>query len=385
VLIVGEVALAVMLVTGSALLGRSLQRLVDVDPGFRPEQVIAVSVSLPAPRYPAFEDRSRFFASLVEGARALPGVEHAALSQSIPFLGDYVASISLEGVEYGPGEQPSSNFYAVSSGYFSTMGIPFIRGRDFADGDRADGPRVAIVSQGFASRIFPGRDALGQRFRVSQGPREDFAEVVGIVGDVRHYGLDQDVTLQVYEPARQHPYFSGSQLLLRSALPADATSLAVRRLVLDLDSRLPIGEVTLLEDAVTASTGSRRFTTALLSGLAAIALLLAAVGIYGLVSFSVGRRVQEFGIRIALGAEPSSIMRLVLGQGMRLALAGVAIGLTAGWFASRWLDSLLFEISARDPLAFVLAPAVLVAAITLACWSPARRALRVNPVAALRR
>ena len=383
-LIVGEIALAVMLVAGSGLLLRSLQRLMDVDPGFQPEHVLAVSVSLPQPRYPAPEDRSRFFAEFVERARALPGVTAAAVSQASPFLGDYVASITLEAEQVEPEMRPSANFYAVSPGYFETMGIPMLEGRDFTDADRAEGPRVAIVSRKFADRLLPGREPLGRRFLISQGPRDDYAEIVGVVGDVRQYGLDEEATLQVYEPARQHPYFGSNRLLLRAAVPPETLTSLVRQLVLELDPRLPIANAVVLEQAVADSTGSRRFTTALLGGLALVALLLAVVGVYALVSFSVGRRVQEFGVRIALGAEPARILRLVFGQGLRLALAGVAVGVTGALLAGRLLDALLFEVSSRDPASLGFAAGLLVGSAVLACAAPAWKALRVDPVSALR-
>ncbi|MEZ5317520.1 MAG: ABC transporter permease [Vicinamibacterales bacterium] len=384
-LIVGEVALAVMLVTGSALLLRSLDRLLDVTPGFQPDHVLSVGVSLPESRYPTPEARTAFFRDLLERTGRIPGVERAAQTQVLPFVGDYVASLEIDDQPTPPNSQPpTSNFYAVSPGYFDALGIRLLRGRDFTDADRAEGPRVAIVSRQLAERLFPGVDALGHHIRVSQGPRRDFAEIVGVVDDVQVYGLDADMTLQIYEPAAQHGYFTLTALVLRTATPPATVVASVRRVMRDLDPDLPVDTPLLLADEVAASTAPRRFTAALLGGLAGVALLLAAVGIYGLVSFSVGRRVQEFGVRMALGAAPGTIMRLVLGEGLRLAAAGVGLGLVGALLAGRVMQSLLFHVSARDPIALAGAALVIVAAAALACYSPARRALRVSPVTALR-
>ncbi|HET9372392.1 MAG TPA: ABC transporter permease [Vicinamibacterales bacterium] len=384
VLIVGEVALAVMLVTGSALLLRSLDRLLGVAPGFQPDRLIAVGLSLPESRYGDAAKKTQFFSSVVERVRTLPGIEQVATTQSVPFLGDYVSSIDVEGLDVDPEARPTSNFYAISPGYFATMQIPVLRGRDFTDADRRDQPRVTIVSRQLAMKVFNTLDVVGKRIRISQGPSRDYGEIVGVVDDVRQYGLEESPTLQTYEPSQQHAYFGVLRLLIRTAQPTDTTVAAVRRAVAELDPLLPVSNATTMTQAIAATTGSRRFTTALLGGLALVALLLAAVGVYGLVSFSVGRRVQEFGVRMALGAEPRSIMRLVIGQGLRLALLGVAIGLVGALLTARLVQSLLFEVSATDPTAFLLATTVLVAAVIAACYSPARRAIRVNPVTALR-
>jgi putative ABC transport system permease protein len=383
-LIVAEVALAVVLVAGSTLLLRSLDRLLRVDPGFDPAGVLVLTVTTPASRYPADADRTRFRDALLERASTLPGVTAVASTQSVPFFADYVASLFIDGDNEPADALPSANFYAVSPGYFDVMGIPLLRGRDVAPTDDHRSPRVALVSRQLALKVFGSLDVIGRQIRPSQGPGLDFAEIIGVVDDVRQYGLDQDATLQIYEPARQHPYFSSQQLLVRTDQPADRATAMVRAAVQDIDPLLPVSAAMTLSSALTISTGPRRFTAALLGGLAAIALMLAAVGVYALVSFSVGRRVQEFGVRLALGAEPRSIMRMVVGQGLRLALLGVAIGVAGALALSRFIEALLFDVSAHDPVAFGIAAVVLVAAALAASAAPARRALRVDPVTALR-
>jgi len=383
-LIVAEIALAVMLVSGSALLLRSLDRLMQVDPGFQPDGVLAATVTTPTARYPDNAARMQFLDAVLERTAALPGITRVASTQSVPFFGDYVASLVIDGDEEPETPFPSANFYAVTPGYFETMGVRLLRGRAFTPADDANAARVAIVSEALAMRVFGRPDVLGRLVRVSQGPNRDFAEIVGVVDDVRHYGLDGTMGIQIYEPARQHPYFSTRHLVARTDLPLDATTDMVRRAVLEIDPLMPVSNAQSISSAVAASTGSRRFTTALLGALALVALLLAAVGVYALVAFSVGRRVQEFGVRIALGAEPSAIMRLVLRQGLTLALIGVAIGLAGALAAGHLLDALLFEVSARDPVALGLASFVLVLSAVLACAAPAFRALREEPVTALR-
>jgi putative ABC transport system permease protein len=383
-LIVGEIALAVVLVAGSALLIRSLDRLLRVPPGFQPSGLYAVGLSLPAARYGTDAARTEFFRTLVERASAIPGAERVAVANPIPFVGEMMSGLHLDGIEDDPSVRPPSHFYAVTPGYFSTMGIPLLRGRDFTDADRADAPRVAIVSRQFAETLLGGLDVLGRRVRISQGPRRDFAEVVGVAEDVRHRDLDGAGTLQTYEPLAQHPYFSAAQLVVRTDIATASTLSAVRGTLASIDPLLPVAGVNALDDAVASTTGAHRFTTTILAALAGVALLLAAVGIYGLVSFSVGRRVQEFGLRVALGADPRSILRLVIGEGLKLSLAGVAIGLVCALLAGRAIGALLFEVSARDPIALAVAALVLVAATLIACYAPARRALGINPVAALR-
>jgi putative ABC transport system permease protein len=385
-LIIAEVALAVVLVASSALLLRSFARLTSVPTGFDVAHELVVPLSLPATRYADDAHRDQFWTSLLDRMSPVPGVEATALTQSVPFIGDFVTGFEVGGVTPTDESQlPSANFYAVTASYFKAMGIPLLRGRSIAPTDSSRSQPVAVVSKALADRYFGNADPLGKRIKVHQGPSLVDWEIVGVVGDVKQYGLDAATTLQVYEPARQHPYFSSLTLVVRSAADPEELTASVRGALRDLDPNVPITTARTLTSYVEASTGSQRFTTTLLGGFAGVAWLLAAIGVYGLVAFAVGQRTQEIGIRMALGASRSTVLGLVLRQGLGLTAIGVGLGALATLWTTRLLQAQLFEASARDALiATSLAPVALVAAATLACYVPARRALRVQPVTALR-
>ncbi|MPY87682.1 MAG: FtsX-like permease family protein [Luteitalea sp.] len=382
-LIVSEVALAVLLLVGSGLLLRSFVRLVAVDPGFEPSQTLVAAISLPELRYPE-PKRARFFDDLARRAAEAPGVQAAGLSHALPFVGDHVAGLIVEGTDpNNADEAPTTNFYAVTPGYFAAMGIPLVRGRGVAVTDDADSPRVAVVSQSVATKVFGGRSPIGRRIRVTQGS-DEWREIVGIVGDVKQYGLNQQTTLQVYEPAAQHPYFSDMSLVVRSS--ADPALLAgqIRSLVRQVDPALPIASTTTMAATVATSVGTERLTLRLLGVFALVAMLMAAVGLYGMLSYAVGQRTQEIGIRIAHGARPRDIFRLILGQGVGLTLAGIILGLIGAMSLTSLMASLLFDVGPRDPLALVAAPAILFLIAIVATAVPARRAMRIDPIVALR-
>ncbi len=385
-LIIAEVALAVVLVASSTLLLRSFARLTAVPTGFDVEHELVVPLSLPATRYPDDAHRDQFWTVLVERMSQVPGVEAVALTQSVPFIGDYVSGFEVSGVTPTDDSQiPSTNFYAVTAGYFKAMGIPLLRGRGIAPSDSPTSQAVVVVSKTLADRYFGNATPIGKHITVHQGPGTGEAEIVGVVGDVKQYGLDATTTLQVYEPARQHAYFSSLTMVVRSSADAEALTSSVRGALREIDPNLPITTARTLNSYVEASTGSQRFTTTLLGGFAGVALLLAAIGVYGLVAFAVAQRTQEIGIRMALGARGSSVLALVLWQGLGLTAAGVACGAVATLWAARVLQAQLFEASTRDALVAIgLAPVALLAAAALACYVPARRALRVQPVTALR-
>jgi putative ABC transport system permease protein len=384
-LIIAEVALAAMLVAGSTLLTRSFTALVRVSPGFEGEHALIVPISLPDSRYGNDDKRLVAFRTLLDRIAMVPGVEHAAAMQPVPFVSDNVTTLTIPGKT--PEEQtlrPSANFYAVSPGIFEAMGIPLLRGREILPTDGPTSPMVSVISKTLADRYFPNEDPIGKRLEVSQGPRDDLSEIVGVVGDVKQYALDMDTTLQVYQPARQHAYFDSLTLVVRSSTDPERLTASLRGAVREVDPALPVASARTLESVVASSVGARRFTTTLLTGFAIVALLLSAIGVYGLVAFSVGQRTQEIGIRVALGSSPSRVMALVFRQGLGLTLAGAVVGVAAGLAGARLLQSLLFQVSDRDPLAFVVAPLTLLAAAALACYFPARRAMRVDPVSALR-
>jgi putative ABC transport system permease protein len=383
-LIIVEVALSVVLVAASMLLIRSFDRLLGVSPGFNPSNAVAMSVTLPQQKYDTPEVKEQFFAELVSRMQTQPGIEAAAIVQSLPLLSDHVAGVEVDKpVEQGV-TQPATNFYATSPGYFKAMGIPLLKGRDFTAADAWGKARVSIISKTVADRFFAGVDPIGHKTRVTQGPNFAFAEIVGVVGDVKQYGLDRETTLAVYEPARQHAYFSNMTMVVRTKLGADAAAQAARGALKDLDPNLPVANVRTLQAILDSTTGSRKFTTMLLGVFSAVALVLAAIGVYGLVSFTVGQRSKEIGIRLALGARARSIVYSVLGQGLGLTLAGVVVGGVMSFWATQLLKTELFEVTAHDPVAFSIAPVVLMISAAVACLLPMRKALKVDPAVALR-
>jgi putative ABC transport system permease protein len=342
-------------------------------------------VSLPSTRYRDNARKAAFWATLEERAAALPGVEAAGLSQAFPLLSDHVGSFYIAGVTPEDSSQrPSTNFYGVTPGFFGAMGIPLLRGRALLPGDVTASQRVCVISKSMADRWFAGQDPIGRRIRVSQGPPSDGSTIVGIVGDIKQYGLDRETTLQVYEPVQQHPYFGGMTLVVRTAAGPAETTAAVRGLLKELDPALPIANARQLSTLLDQSVGPRRLTTVLLGGFAGVALLLSAIGVFGLVSFLVSQRTQEIGIRVALGAAPRGVLGLVFRQGIGLTAAGVGLGLIGGYWTAQWLRGELFEVSPHDPVSWLMAPAALLVAAAIACYWPARRALKVDPVTALR-
>ena len=385
ILIVVEVALAVILIEGSALLIRSFDRLVHVSPGFEPDNAIVVTVALPTVRYAENARRAAFWAALDQRASALPGVEAAGLAQAFPLVSDHVATLDIAGkTPDDPTQKPSTNFYAVTPGYFKAMGITLLRGRTIEASDVTGGERVSVISQSLAKRWFAGEDPIGKHLHVSQGPANDGSRIVGVVADIKQYGLDTPTTLQVYEAMQQHPYFSGMLLVLRTPhAPAEATT-ALRQLLKEMDPSLPIANARRVSTILDLSVGPRRLTAVLLGWFAGVALLLSGIGVFGLVSFMVGQRTQEIGIRVALGAAPSRVLALVFRQGIALTAVGVAIGALGATWATRLVQTELFDVSPHDPIALAIAPVSLLLASALACYWPARRALRVDPVTALR-
>jgi predicted permease len=385
-LIVGEVALAVVLVASSTLLLRSFARLRAVSPGFDSSHQLVLPISLPKARYPDDAHADQFFQTLLERISHIPGVEAAGLSQSVPFMGDFVDSFELQGVTSTDSSQwPSANFYAVTQGYFKAMRIPILRGRGIEATDTAATQRVTVISKSLADRFFGNADPIGHVMQPHQGPGTATSIIVGIAGDVRQYGLDSPATLQMYEPVRYHAYFTALNLLVRTVAEPEALTASLRGVLRDLDPSLPIPTARTLSSYVDASTGTQQLTTTLLGGFAGVALLLAAIGVYGLVAFAVAQRTQEIGIRMALGAKAGGVLGLVFRQGLGLTLIGVTAGALATVWVSRLLEAQLFESTGRDSiLAIAAAPVALILAAALACYVPARRAMKVEPVTALR-
>jgi len=386
-LVITEVALALMLLVGAGLLIRSFYRLQQVNPGFNTRNAMAVTVSLPGKKYPQPDQTAAFYTQLIERVSGLPGVAATGATQALPVQGDYLLGFNIQGrAPDAPGEDKSTNYYSVTPDYFKAMGIPLIRGRVFTDQDRKDSMRVAIINEEMAKKYFPDEDPIGKGINVTNGP-ETFREIVGIVGDVKQYGPAQPTTVQTYEPFLQNP-FSGMTLVVRTEGNPTALTSAIRSQVLAIDKDQPIARTRPLEQVLSESIAKERFAMLLLGAFGAVALILAAVGLYGVMSYAVTQRTHELGIRMALGARSGDVLRLVVGQGMTLALVGVGIGLggalVGAFVLKRLMANLLFATGATDPLTFA-GISVLLAGVALgACLVPARRAIKVDPMIALR-
>jgi putative ABC transport system permease protein len=383
-LVVLEVALALVLLVGAGLLIKSFLRLRNVDPGFNPAGALTAQIPLSQRKYPEDSQRVAFYAQLIEKVAALPGVQAAGAAMVTPLSGnDFVLGFRIEGrPPYPAGGEPDTNYYSVTPGYFKAMGIPLLRGRLFTERDTKDSTRVVVINETMAKRFFPGEDPIGKRLHVTMGPLL-YREIVGIVGDVKHYSLDQETKAQTYEPYAQQP-FSGMTLVARTSGDPAGLSAAIRGEVLKIDKELPVSNVKTLEQYLSTSIAQQRFSVLLLGIFAAVAMALACVGIYGVLSYSVAQRRREIGVRMALGAARRDVLRLVVGHAMLLTLIGVAIGLGAAFALTRVMSTLLFGVSATDPMTFGLIALLLVAVALLAALVPARRATKVDPMVALR-
>src|SRR3984885_5481255 len=385
-LAIAETALALVLLVGAGLMLKSLYHLIQVSPGFQHARLLYLEMDLRADRYSKDPAILNFWQQVLDRVRVIPGVESAALGTVVPLTGNHRRSdITIEGLPTpGPGEFPHPDRHTISSGYIATMGIPLLRGRNFSDADNETAPDVALVNSTLARRFFTDGDPIGKRFLWGQpGKDEKWITIVGVVADTRLYGLDNPARLEVYSPYRQRPSADMS-LVVRSAVdPASLTS-SIRAAVAAIDKDQPLFDIHTMQQLVDDSISTRRLTLVLLGIFSALAVILAAIGIYGVMAYSVALRTQEIGIRMALGAQQKDVLRLVLGQGARIAFFGVAIGLATAAALARLLSSLLFSVSSSDPFTFATVAALLVAVALLACYIPARRALRVDPIIALR-
>ena len=381
-LVVGQIALSVPLLVGTGLLARSFSALTRLDPGFRADGVLSAQMAIPRSKYREDRQVAAFCAQVLERVSALPGVTSAGMVNRLPLGGvGQVGSIEFENVDAGEARRPSGDWRTVSPGYFSTMGIPLREGRAFTEHDGEGSPLVGIVDERIAHTLWPGQSALGHRFRIPFGDLP-WVEIVGVVGHVRHDALDQDLRPQVYWPYRQRAQ-DRMVLVVRGD---DARSLGslVAGAVRSVDPEQPLYDVRTMDEVVERSLAQRWLNTALLAAFAAASLLLASVGVYGVVAFGVARRLREFGIRIALGAGRADLTRLVLGQGARLAAAGITAGLAGAALLSRAMESLVYGVGARDAASYALSAAALLGAAALASYLPARRAASVDPAVTLR-
>ncbi|MEP7343115.1 MAG: ABC transporter permease [Acidobacteriota bacterium] len=384
-LVVLEVASALVLLVGAGLMIKSFWQLQKVDPGFNPDDALTLTVSLPRTKYPEDHQRVTFFQQLLEKVGSLPGVQAAGASNVLPLGNDFVAAFVVQGrPPLPPGAGQSTNFYSVSADYFKAMGISLRRGRLIIERDTKDSPHVGVINETMAQKMFPDEDPIGKRVTFdTRGANPDWYEIVGIVGDVKQYGLDQATTMQLYEPYAQQTFSSMTLIVRTAGDPANQTA-AIRNAVLQLDKEQPIANIKTLDQYLSTSIAQQQFSMLLLGVFGAVALMLAAIGIYGVLSYAVTQRTHEIGIRMALGAGRRDVLRLVVGQGMLLTLIGVATGLVAAFALTRLMSTLLFGVSATDPLTFSLIALLLVTIALLACWIPARRATKVDPMIALR-
>jgi putative ABC transport system permease protein len=387
-LAIAEMSLALILLIGAGLMMKSLYRLMAVDPGFRPDRVLKMGMDLRTQQYSKEPAVLNFWQQLLDRVRALPGVESAAVGTVIPLTDSHSRSdVTMEGMALPtPGNYPHPDFHIVSPGYVETLGIPLLRGRTFTDADNEKAPLAGMINAMVARRFFPNEDPVGKRFMFGHPSAMHPAEwctILGVVGDTRLYGLANPARLEVYVPLRQKPE-SSMALLVKSGADAAALTSAIREAVQSIDKDQPIRAISTMKELVSNSVATRRMTLVLLGLFSGLALVLGAIGIYGVISYSVAQRTREIGIRMALGAPRRDVFRLVIGQGLKLAGIGISIGIVGAFGLARLMSSLLYGISATDFETFSGVAILLALVALLACYVPARRAMRVDPIVALR-
>lgn len=382
-LIVGEVAVALVLLIGAGLMVKSFRALLLVPPGLNPERVLTFELSPTLLQYDTKEKRATLYQSIVERLQTIPGVTSVGAISNLPLAPGSAMGLPLKVEGRASGEEALVGLYqTVSADYFRTLEIPLLAGRSFTAQDRAGVGEVIVLNQKLAHKLFPNENPVGQRIILGLEKPTPFA-VIGVVGDVKTAGLDDDGIEEFYLHTLQHPPGFVS-VALKTALPPTNLVAAVTQAMQDIDRNQPLHRVKTMEQHLADSVAERRFPVLILAAFAVTALLLAALGLYGVMSFTVAQRTHEIGIRLALGAQTTDVLRLVIGQGMRLTLLGVGLGLAAAWGLTRLLQGLLFGVRATDPLTFAGIALLLLAVAGVACWLPARRATKVDPMVALR-
>jgi len=381
-LVVAEVASALVLLVGAGLLIKSFMRLQEVETGMRPENVLTLAISLPEAKYTKPEMAAEFYGRVLDRVKALPGVEAAAVINVLPLLRTgYNGDVEIEGQSYPAGLLPLAEYRVVSPDYFRALGIPLLRGRFLDERDRKDAPGVVLVNQTFVNKYLNGQDPLGKRIRPGSG----WLQIAGVVGDVKQSGLVRPVMPEIFRPYEQAPSYTQSMtLVVRGAQDPTALVPAIQREVLAVDPNLPVYNVQTMETVITKSVSERRMNMLLLTIFAGVAMLLSMVGIYSVMSYTVTQSTREIGIRMALGAQPRDVLKLVVGQGLVLALVGILVGILGAFGLTRLMASLLYGVKATDPWTFAGVSALLLMVALLACYVPARRATRVDPMIALR-
>jgi putative ABC transport system permease protein len=386
-LVVAEMAIALVVLIGAGLLLQTFRRLQQVDLGFDTNNILTASVQLPDARYPKQEQAAAFYRNLLDRVKTLPGVEAASAVVPQPLSGDtMMISFDIEGRNIPKGRRPVSHFRAVSLDYFSVMKIPFLAGRAFTERDDQHSPMVLIINETFAKRHFPNENPIGKHVKPGISIEGDpvWREIVGVVKDVKHrQSLSSDYEPEYYMPHAQMP-INSMNLVIRTTHDPRGLAGAIQHEVQSLDRDIPVYRIKTLEQYLGVAVAQPKFNALLLGLFAGLALLLTAIGLYGVMAYSVIQRAQEIGIRVALGARSVDVLRMVLRQGLKLTAAGLAIGLAAACALTRYMQSLLFGVKAADPLTFIGIALLLIAVAIVACWIPARRATKVDPMVALR-
>jgi putative ABC transport system permease protein len=380
-----QISLGLVLLIGAGLLIKSFIRVIEIDPGYDPSNVLTMSVALPERSYANFQQQVDFFQKLLERANAVPGVLSVAASNALPFRGTPDTDLEIPGLKEKPGAEPSAEILTATPEFFHTLKIPVLHGRVFNERDVAGAPVVLVINQTMACRFWPDENPLGKRITMKDWGKPLTGEVVGVVGDVKQDALDAPITPAIYYSFAQFDRGTlSTYLIIRSALQPSALTNAIQSKVWEIDKTLPLSEVASMEEVLSGSLERRRFILFLLATFAAIALLLSLIGIYGVVAYSVSQRTQEFGVRLALGAQHYEVVAMVVLEALKLAVVGLLMGVAAALILTKVLRSLLFQVGTTDPSTFLIAIFVFVAVTALASYVPARRITKTDPVVALR-
>jgi putative ABC transport system permease protein len=373
--------------TGAGLVVASFQKVINADLGFQPDHVLSLELFLPRDRYPSTDPtkRRQFVAEVEKRLNALPGVKSAGATNFLPLSGFWGTSSFLLRGQVPPKEEqvPEADNRMITPGYLRTMEIPLLRGRDFTDADRAGGLQVAMINQTMARQFFAGKDPIGQELNLGSADKPDWWHIVGVTGDVKAFGQDQPTHADIYRPFEQVPFPLVAFTLRTETDPASMVKSAEQALW-SFDPNLPVLKAVPMDVLASQTLAVRRASSTLISAFAVLALMLACIGIYGVMAYAVAQRRQEIGVRMALGAQRGDVLRMMMGLGVRLTLLGVGLGLVGAFALTRWMVSLLFEVNAMNPLIFAGAALALVAVAMAATYLPSRRAASVDPIQALR-